>query len=175
MDTITNQKIFFEFDRYDIRADSQEVLKAKANALRSYPSIRIQIQGNCDERGTQEYNLALGERRARAAYEFLLRLGVPAEQMEMISFGKERPAVTGTGEAVWAQNRRDEFVITGYYAGTRFCKRPLSQRERGLFRFQTRNLEHFTLEMPCKNLSSNPCSQMIAGRQSLPLGKRLRR
>ena len=114
MDTITNQKIFFDFDRYDIRADSQEVLKAKANALRSYPSIRIQIQGNCDERGTQEYNLALGERRARAAYEFLLRLGVPAEQMEMISFGKERPAVTGTGEAVWAQNRRDEFVITGY-------------------------------------------------------------
>ena len=114
MDTITNQKIFFEFDRYDIRADSQEVLKAKANALRSYPSIRIQIQGNCDERGTQEYNLALGERRARAAYEFLLRLGVPAEQMDMISYGKERPAVTGTGEAVWAQNRRDEFVITGY-------------------------------------------------------------
>lgn len=114
MDTITNQKIFFDFDRYDIRADSQEVLKAKANALRSYPSIRVQIQGNCDERGTQEYNLALGERRARAAYEFLLRLGVPAEQMDMISYGKERPAVTGTGEAVWAQNRRDEFVITGY-------------------------------------------------------------
>ena len=114
MKTITDQKIFCDFDRYDIRADSQEVLKAKANALRSYPSIRVQIQGNCDERGTQEYNLALGERRARAAYEFLLRLGVPAEQMDMISYGKERPAVTGTGEAVWAQNRRDEFVIIGY-------------------------------------------------------------
>ena len=114
MKTITDQKIFFDFDRYDIRADSQEVLKAKANALRSYPSIRVQSQGNCDERGTQEYNLALGERRARAAYEFLLRLGVPAEQMDMISYGKERPAVMGTGEAVWAQNRRDDFVIIGY-------------------------------------------------------------
>ena len=114
MDTITNQKIFFEFDRYDIRADSQEVLKVKANALRTYPSIIVQIQGNCDERGTQEYNMALGERRARAAYEFMLRLGVSANQMQMISYGKERPAVSGSGEAVWAQNRRDEFVIIGY-------------------------------------------------------------
>lgn len=114
MDTITNDKIYFAFDRYDISLDSQEILKQKANALRTYPSIIVQIQGNCDERGTQEYNLALGERRARAAYEYLLRLGVPANQMQMISYGKERPAVTGTGEAVWAQNRRDEFVIIGY-------------------------------------------------------------
>jgi len=114
MDTITNQKIYFEYDRYDIRADSQETLKVKANALRSYPTIRVQIQGHCDERGTQEYNLALGERRARAAYEYLLRLGVSANQMEMLSYGKERPAVAGSGEAVWSQNRRDEFIIIGY-------------------------------------------------------------
>ena len=114
MDRISNHKIYFAFDRYDISAESQEVLKSKAADLRNYPSIRVQIQGNCDERGTQEYNLALGERRARAAYEYLVRLGVSANQMEMISYGKERPAVQGTGEAVWAQNRRDEFVIIGY-------------------------------------------------------------
>ena len=114
MDQITNDKIYFAFDRYDITMDSQELLKVKAAALKQYTSIRVQIQGNCDARGTEEYNLALGERRARAAYEYLLKLGVNANQMEMISFGKERPAVQGTGEAVWAQNRRDEFVITGY-------------------------------------------------------------
>ncbi len=114
MDRITNAKIFFAFDKYDITQESQEVLKSKANDLRNYPSIVVQIQGHADERGTEEYNLALGERRARAAYEFLLKLGVSANQMQMISYGKERPAVMGTGEAVWAQNRRDEFVIIGY-------------------------------------------------------------
>ena len=114
MDTITNQKIFFEFDRYDIRADSQEVLKAKANALRSYPSIRIQIQGNCDERGTQEYNLALGERRARASYEYLVTLGVNPSQLEMISYGKENPAVQGNNEAAWSKNRRDDFRVVAH-------------------------------------------------------------
>ena len=111
---ITNEKIYFAFDSYEITMDSQEILKNKANALRSYPSIVAQIQGNCDARGTEEYNLALGERRARAAYEYMLKLGVSANQMQMISYGKERPAVQGTGEAVWAQNRRDEFVIIGY-------------------------------------------------------------
>ena len=114
MDLITNEKIYFAFDSYEITLDSQEILKNKANALRSYPSIVAQIQGNCDARGTEEYNLALGERRARAAYEYMLKLGVSANQMQMISYGKERPAVQGTGEAVWAQNRRDEFVIIGY-------------------------------------------------------------
>ena len=72
---------------------------------------RVRIEGNCDARGTQEYNLALGERRARAAYEYLVMLGVNPDQMEMISFGKERPAVEGTGPAVWAKNRRDDFRV----------------------------------------------------------------
>ena len=111
---ITDARVYFAFDKFDIKPEYKEMLKTKADLLKKYSSIRVRIEGNCDERGTQEYNLALGERRARAAYEFLLRLGVPAEQMDMISYGKERPAVTGTGEAVWAQNRRDEFVITGY-------------------------------------------------------------
>jgi peptidoglycan-associated lipoprotein len=70
------------------------------------------IEGHCDERGTQEYNLALGERRARAAYEFLLNLGVNAGQMDMVSFGKLHPAVMGSGESAWAKNRRDEFKVS---------------------------------------------------------------
>ena len=87
---ITDGIVYFDFDKSD---------------------IRVRIEGNCDARGTQEYNLALGERRARAAYEYLVMLGVNPDQMEMISFGKERPAVEGTGPAVWAKNRRDDFRV----------------------------------------------------------------
>ena len=87
------------------------MLTAKAELMKKYPSIRVRIEGNCDARGTQEYNLALGERRARAAYEYLVMLGVNPDQMEMISFGKERPAVEGTGPAVWSKNRRDDFRV----------------------------------------------------------------
>ena len=108
---ITDGVVYFDFDKYDVKAEYRDMLKQKAELMKQYPSIKVRIEGNCDERGTQEYNLALGERRARAAYEYMIRLGVPADQLEMISFGKERPAVQGTGEAVWAQNRRDEFNV----------------------------------------------------------------
>ena len=74
----------------------------------------MRIEGNCDDRGTQEYNLALGERRARAAYEYLVQNGVNPSQLEMISYGKENPAVQGTGEAVWAKNRRDDFRVIAH-------------------------------------------------------------
>ena len=94
----------------DLQAD-RDMLRQKAELMKAYPSIRVRIEGNCDARGTQEYNLALGERRARAAYEYLVMLGVNPDQMEMISFGKERPAVEGTGPAVWAKNRRDDFRV----------------------------------------------------------------
>ena len=94
-----------------IEAESRDMLRQKAELMKAYPSIRVRIEGNCDARGTQEYNLALGERRARAAYEYLVMLGVNPDQMEMISFGKERPAVEGTGPAVWAKNRRDDFRV----------------------------------------------------------------
>ena len=80
--------------------------------MKQYPQLRVVIEGHCDERGTEEYNLALGERRARAAYEFMINLGVPASQMEMVSFGKLHPRVMGGGESSWAQNRRDEFKVT---------------------------------------------------------------
>ena len=80
--------------------------------MKQVPQLRVIIEGHCDERGTEEYNLALGERRARAAYEFLLNLGVSAGQMEMVSFGKLHPAVSGSGEAAWSKNRRDEFKVS---------------------------------------------------------------
>lgn len=110
-DEITNAKIYFEFDRFDIKAESRQVLAHKAELLKRYPQIRVSIQGHCDARGTEEYNLALGERRARAAYEFLTMSGVNPAQLEMISKGKLEPAVSGSGESAWALNRRDEFIV----------------------------------------------------------------
>ena len=109
--TITDGIIYFEFDKFDIQPQYNELLRQKAELLKQYSSIRIRIEGNCDERGTVEYNLALGGRRARAAYDYLLRLGVNPAQMETISYGKERPAALGTSPEAWARNRRDDFQI----------------------------------------------------------------
>ena len=108
---ITDGRVLFAFDKFSIKPEYKDVLKTKADLMKKYNTIKVRIEGNCDERGTQEYNLALGERRARAAYEYMIRLGVSAEQLDIISYGKERPAVEGTGEAVWAKNRRDEFNV----------------------------------------------------------------
>ena len=108
---ITDGRVLFAFDKFDIQPEYKEVLKTKAELMKQYPSIRVRIEGNCDERGTQEYNLALGERRARAAYEYMVTLGVNPSQLEMISFGKENPVVQGSGESVWSQNRRDDFRV----------------------------------------------------------------
>ena len=106
--------VYFDFDKYDIKPEYRDMLRQKADLMKRYTQIRVRIEGHCDERGTQEYNLALGERRARAAYDYMTMLGVNASQMELISFGKERPAVGGSGEAAWSKNRRDEFrVISG--------------------------------------------------------------
>ncbi len=110
-DELTNAKIYFEYDKFNIKPESQRVLARKAELLKQYPQIKVSIQGHCDERGTEEYNLALGERRARAAHEFLVYSGVSPTQLEMISFGKLRPAVQGSGESAWAMNRRDEFIV----------------------------------------------------------------
>ena len=111
---ITDGIVYFDFDKSDIKAESRDMLRQKAELMKAYPSIRVRIEGNCDERGTQEYNLALGERRARAAYDYMVRLGVNPGQLEMISYGKEKPAVQGTGESVWAQNRRDDFCVIAH-------------------------------------------------------------
>ena len=111
---ITDGRVYFAFDKYTILPEGKEVLRNKAELMKKFPSIRVRIEGNCDERGTQEYNLALGERRANAAREFLTSLGVNAGQMETISYGKENPAVQGSGESVWQQNRRDDFRVTAH-------------------------------------------------------------
>jgi peptidoglycan-associated lipoprotein len=103
--------VYFEYDRYDLRSESKAVLTQKAAIIKQYPQLRVTIEGHCDERGTEEYNLALGERRARAAYDFLAGLGVSPGQLEMISYGKLHPAVEGHSESAWAQNRRDEFRV----------------------------------------------------------------
>lgn len=109
--TISDSRVYFAFNRYNIERQYDEVLARDAEIMKQYPSIHVRIEGNCDDRGTQEYNLALGERRARAAYDYLVGHGVNPGQLEMISYGKENPAVLGTGEAVWAKNRRDDFRV----------------------------------------------------------------
>ena len=109
--TIEDQKVLFDFDRFDIRAEYQNTLREKADVLKRYTQLNVLIEGHCDERGTEEYNMALGERRARAAYEYLLKLGVSPNQLQMISYGKDRPAVMGGDESAWSQNRRDEFKV----------------------------------------------------------------
>lgn len=109
--TISDGVVYFDFDKFNIRDEYRETLRQKAELMKAYPGIRVRIEGNCDARGTQEYNLALGERRARAAYEYMVMLGVNPAQLEIISYGKERPAVEGTGPAVWAKNRRDDFRV----------------------------------------------------------------
>lgn len=103
--------IFFDFDKYDLKPEAREVLQKKAQILKENAALKIIIAGNCDERGTEEYNLALGERRARAAYEYLVLLGIEAGRMSIVSYGEERPLDPGHTEAAWAKNRRDEFTI----------------------------------------------------------------
>lgn len=103
--------IHFDFDKYDIRPEDAEILKENASLLMRYPRVEIQIEGHCDERGTNEYNLALGERRANAARNYLVSLGITADRIATISYGEERPVDPGHHEEAWAKNRRDHFVI----------------------------------------------------------------
>jgi peptidoglycan-associated lipoprotein len=101
--------VYFGFDEYVLTNESRNTLQSNFTALEKKPSI--QIEGHCDERGSAEYNLALGEKRAKAAQSYLVTLGYPADNVATISYGKERPAVKGSDEAAWAKNRRDEFRI----------------------------------------------------------------
>lgn len=105
------ESIYFDFDKSFIKPEYRSVLEEKAQFLKDYPDIRVRIEGNCDERGTNEYNLALGERRSNSAKSFLTSLGVSADRIEMISYGEERPLFLEHNEEAWAQNRRDDFVI----------------------------------------------------------------
>jgi peptidoglycan-associated lipoprotein len=105
------EKIYFDFDSFVLSAQSRDSLSRDAKLLLKYGSAKVQIEGHCDERGSDEYNLALGEKRAKAAMSYLVTLGVPSSQLSFISYGKEKPADPGHDEAAWAKNRRDEFVV----------------------------------------------------------------
>jgi peptidoglycan-associated lipoprotein len=102
--------VFFDYDSYDISQQYQQVLQADARFLQQYPSIKFTIEGHCDERGSTEYNLALGDNRANATKQALVTLGISADRIRTISYGKEKPFCTESTEACWAQNRRAHFV-----------------------------------------------------------------
>jgi len=104
-------RVFFGFDQYNLSSDARSTLEKQAMWLKKYPSAKIAIEGNTDQRGTREYNLALGERRANAAKEYLVSLGVDAMRVKTISFGKERPVALGHNEAAWTQNRRSVTAV----------------------------------------------------------------
>jgi len=101
--------IYFDYDRSELRADAREGLQANAAYLKSNSGVQITIEGNTDERGSNEYNLALGKRRAEAAYKYLVDLGVESSRMTTVSYGEEKPATEGHNELAWAKNRRDDF------------------------------------------------------------------
>jgi peptidoglycan-associated lipoprotein len=103
--------VYFDFDKSVIRQDQVERLVANGAILKSDDFLKIQIEGNCDERGTNEYNMALGERRAMSAKKYLVNLGIDAARLNTISYGEERPVNFGHDELSWSQNRRDDFVI----------------------------------------------------------------
>jgi peptidoglycan-associated lipoprotein len=105
------EKIHFAFDKADLTSESQMILKKKADWLNQHPEYSVRIEGNCDERGTAEYNLALGERRASAAEKFLVTLGIAESRLSTVSYGEERPIDPAHNETAWALNRRDEFKL----------------------------------------------------------------
>ena len=104
--------IYFDYDKDEIRSDQRATLQANADWLREHADVAVLIEGHCDERGTREYNLALGDRRAAATRDYIVSLGIGANRVEIVSYGEERPAVMGEGEQNWSQNRRGEFVAT---------------------------------------------------------------
>jgi peptidoglycan-associated lipoprotein len=103
--------IFFDYDKYFIRDDAKPVLGTNAAWLNKFKSVRVLIEGHCDERGTEDYNLALGEKRAKSAYDYLVSLGISGDRMQTISYGKSQPIDPGHTEAAWQHNRRDQFTI----------------------------------------------------------------
>jgi peptidoglycan-associated lipoprotein len=106
------QPLFFLLDSADVSAEGQQVLQANAAVLKKYPTWQVTIEGHCDERGTAEYNLALGERRALSAKNYLVSLGIPADKIRVVSYGKEFPFDPGHDDGAWSKNRRAHFVIT---------------------------------------------------------------
>ncbi|MFI5179885.1 MAG: peptidoglycan-associated lipoprotein Pal, partial [Thermoanaerobaculia bacterium] len=103
---------YFDYDAAEIRPDAREVLGTDAEFLRKWPTIKVTIEGYCDERGTRQYNMALGQRRAAAARDYLVSLGIDTRRLQIISYGKERPFCTERNEGCWQKNRLANFVVT---------------------------------------------------------------
>ncbi|MDP2469540.1 MAG: peptidoglycan-associated lipoprotein Pal [Candidatus Palauibacterales bacterium] len=108
---VIRERVHFDFDKSNIRDDAAAVLQAKADVLRKYPNVKLTIEGHCDERGSIEYNQALGQRRADNTVRYLVSLGLSADMFNTVSYGKERPIAQGSNEDAWQANRRAEFVI----------------------------------------------------------------
>ncbi|MBF0168634.1 MAG: peptidoglycan-associated lipoprotein Pal [Alphaproteobacteria bacterium] len=104
-------RVFFDYDKSDLRADAKAQLDKQAEWLKKYPNTKALVEGHCDERGTREYNFGLGERRAKSVSDYLKAKGIAAARVRMVSYGKERPAVLGSNDASWAQNRRSVTVV----------------------------------------------------------------
>ena len=105
------KKVYFNFNSADLSEQARNTLVKDGDLLKKIGKAKIRVEGNCDERGSDDYNLALGEKRAKQAVQYLSNLGIPAERFTVISYGKEKPVATGNDEASWAKNRRDEFVV----------------------------------------------------------------
>ncbi len=106
------QTVYFGFDSANLDGSAKETLKGNAEFLKSNPSVEVQVEGHCDERGGIQYNLALGERRAKSVRDYLVAMGVAAKRISLISYGKEKPVAFGHDESAWGKNRRGNFVIT---------------------------------------------------------------
>jgi len=112
-DAFLNKHVYFDFDQYSIRPEAEVVLQTKADYLSENGKIKVEVQGHCDERGTDAYNMALGDRRAKSAVNFLENLGVDPSRMTAVSYGESKPLDPGRNEAAYAKNRRAQFVIMG--------------------------------------------------------------
>ena len=112
-DLIVNvgDRVFFNYDSSDLDSDAQELLQDQVAWLKQYSDVSVIVEGHCDERGTREYNLALGEKRAQSVKNYLISLGISSDRISTISYGKERPAVVGSNDGAWAQNRRSVTVV----------------------------------------------------------------
>jgi peptidoglycan-associated lipoprotein len=105
---LTKRSVYFDFDSNVVKDEYQPLIQAHSRFMTGHAEARVRIEGNCDERGSREYNLALGQRRAEALKRLMMVMGTPDNQMETVSFGEEKPAATGHGEASWVKNRRDD-------------------------------------------------------------------
>jgi peptidoglycan-associated lipoprotein len=106
-----HDRVYFDFDKYNLRPDAQATVAAQAEWLKKWPSVNVIVEGHCDERGTTEYNMALGERRAHSVKKGLISHGIDAKRIDTVSYGKERPEVMGHDESAWAKNRRAVTVV----------------------------------------------------------------